>query len=513
MTTDIKATNKRIAQNTLTLYVRMLITMVVGLYTSRVVLQTLGVSDYGVFNVVGGIIGMLGYINNLFASGVSRFLTIGLGENNQEKLKLTFSTSVFLTILTALLVLIAGETIGVWFVNNHLNINPDRIVAVNWVYQCALASSVLTVAQAPFTASIISHEKMNVYAYMSIFDAAMKLLIVYLLLIIRNDKLITYSILLFIINTLDIVIYRAYCIKYFEECKPSIKFDKTVLKGMLSFSGYNMLGSLSAVCMNYGINIVINIFFGTIVNAARGVATQVGNIIQQLYSNFQLAGRPQVMKYYAQGDFDNMFRLMYNNGKYCAFLLLCPIIPICFFIDGLLELWLTEVPEYTADFLKLSILYIFFRSLDEPLTVAIHAVGKMKLPNLTSATLNMIILPFAYVIYMLGGSPLWGAALLAMFVPLCTMINFGILYKYINFPWKTYIKNVFSPVVRIAVLASILPTILYFINPNTIWTSLLFPVISGINVCIIVFCFGLSKTMQKKILKSIKQKFLKNNQI
>ena len=491
--------NKRIAKNTLLLYIRMLITMAVGLFTSRVVLQTLGVSDYGVFNVVGGVIGMLGYVNTLFASGVSRFLTIGLGENNPLRLKLTFSTTVVLTLFTALLVLLLGETIGLWFVNTHLNIDPARMEAVNWVYQCALISSALTIAQAPYTASIISHERMNIYAYMSIFDSVMKLVIVYLLLIVNYDKLITYAIFLLVINIIDILIYRFYCIRRFQECKPSLKFDKTILKEMLSFSGFNMIGSLSAVCMNYGVNIVINIFFGTVINAARGVATQVGNVIQQLYSNFQLAGRPQVMKYYAQGDLQNMFNLMCNNGKYCALLLLCPIIPILVYVDGLLDIWLTEVPEYSAGFVRLAVLYTFLRSLDEPLTVGIHAVGKMKLPNVTSASLNMMILPLAYIIYKMGGSPLWGAILLAAFVPFCTVINFWILKKYIDFPWKMYIRRVFLPVCYIGVISSILPlTLLHFV-PQNVWTCILCTTLSGINVCLFVFVLGLSKQKQKEI--------------
>lgn len=481
----------------------MLITMVVGLFTARVVLSVLGVSDYGVFNVVGGVIGMLGYVNTLFASGVSRFLTIGLGENKPSKLKLTFSTTVVLTLFTGLLVLLLGETVGLWFVNTHLNIDPSRIEAVNWVYQCALLSSVLTIAQAPYSASIISHERMNIYAYMSIFDAIMKLVIVYLLLIVNYDKLITYAIFLLLINTIDVVIYRLYCICRFQECKPSLKCDKHILKEMLSFSGFNMIGSLSAVCMNYGVNIVINIFFGTIINAARGVANQIGNVIQQLYSNFQLAGRPQVMKYYAQGDMQNMFNLMCNNGKYCALLLLCPIIPILVFVDGLLDIWLTDVPEYSAGFVRLAILYTFLRSLDEPLTVGIHAVGKMKLPNMTSASLNMMILPIAYIIYKMGGSPLWGAALLAAFVPLCTIINFWILKKYIDFPWKMYLKRVFIPVGYIAVVSSILPiTLLRFVTQN-VWTCILCTMLSGVNVCLFVFVLGLKKQKQKEVFNII----------
>lgn len=320
--------NKRIAKNTIYLYLRMLLTMSVGIYTSRIVLKTLGVSDFGVYNVMGGVIGMLGYVNTLLAGGTSRFLTIGLGEGNPAKLKLTFSTTFVLTMLTAGLVIVLGETIGLWFVNNYLNIAENRMEAANWVYQCALISSALTITQSPFTASVISHEKMSIYAYMSILDALMKLGIVYMLLAFDFDKLKLYAFLMLVVNFIDIVIYRTYCIRKFAECAFSLKFDTDTFKKMFNFSGWNMLGSLSAVLMNQGVSIILNIFFGTVINAAKGVSNQVNNIVQQLYSNFQLAARPQIMKYYAQRQYDEMFKLMTNASKYCAFLLLCIIVPL-----------------------------------------------------------------------------------------------------------------------------------------------------------------------------------------
>lgn len=500
---EVASNNKRIAKNTVYLYLRMVLVMAVGFYTSRIVLKTLGVSDYGVFNVVGGVIGVLGYVNTLLAGGTSRFLTIALGENNFPKLKLTFSTMFVLTMIVALLVIILGETVGLWFVNNYLNIELNRMDAVNWVYQCALFSSALTIAQSPFAASIISHEKMNIYAYMSFFDVIMKLVIVYLLVIFDYDKLKVYAVLLFLVNFLNIVIYRVYCIRQFKECELSFKFDRNIFKEQLTFSGWNMLGSLSAICINYGINIVINIFFGTIVNAARGVANQVSNIVQHLYSNFQLAGRPQVMKYYANKQYPEMFQLMCNNGKYCALLLICPIIPVFIYTDELLGVWLTEVPQYSTGFVRWALLYTLFRSFDEPLSVAIHAVGKMKIPNLTCALLNLSILPLAYIIYRQGGSPLWGAILLAVFVPICSIINFWILKKYIDFPWTMYVKKVYMSVAFITAISLILPIVLRFFISQNIWTTLACTVVSGLYVMVVVFILGLSKQKRKMIVQTV----------
>ena len=509
MSTQSSDNNKRIAKNTVFLYFRMLLSMGVGLFTSRVVLQTLGVSDYGVYNVMGGIIGMLGYVNTLLAGGTSRFLTIGLGENNPPKLKLTFSTTVVLTMFTALLVIILGETIGLWFMNTHLNIAADRMYAAQWVYQCALISSALTITQSPFTASIISHEKMNIYAYMSIFDVVMKLLIVYMLLIFDYDKLIVYSILMLAVNFLNIVIYRSYCVHSFEECKFSLKFDKQIFKRMFSFSGWNMLGSLSAVLMDQGVSIIINIFFGTVINAAKGVANQVNNIIRQLYSNFQLAARPQIMKYYAQGEFDEMFKLMTKASKYCAFLLICIVVPVIVNVDGLLHIWLVEVPDYCVAFIRLTLLYTLFRAVDEPLTAGIHAVGKMKLPNMTTAIINMLVFPMTWLVCKLGGSPITANVIFVVDAPIILMIDLWILRKYIKFPVAVFLKSSVAPVLGFFTLSLSLPIVLVLVLPNTALYCIVSSVISLIFTVCVIYFMALPKDMRDKIQTMVKNKYLK----
>lgn len=244
---DYSSNNKRLAKNTLFLYLRMILTMAIGLYTSRIVLKTLGVSDYGVYNVTGGLITLLAYVNTILAGGTSRFLTIALGQKDLAKLKLTFSTTVTLSLVSSVIVLVLGETVGLWFVNTHLNIDSSRMEAANWVYQCALLSATLTITQMPFSASLISHERMNVYAYMSILDVIMKLLIVYVLLFFNVDKLKLYATLMLCVNFLNILIYRWYCIKRFEECSMQFGFDKNLFKNMFAYSSWNMIGSLSTI--------------------------------------------------------------------------------------------------------------------------------------------------------------------------------------------------------------------------------------------------------------------------
>ena len=346
--------NKRLAKNTVYLYLRMILTMAIGLYTSRVVLKTLGVSDYGVYNVTGGLITMLTYVNTILAGGTSRFLTIALGKNNPKELKKTFSTTITLAMASALLVLLLGETFGLWFVNTQLNIDPMRMEAANWVYQCALLSAALTITQSPFSASIISHERMDVYAYMSIFDVTMKLLIVYALVMFDFDKLKLYALLMLGVNFLNILIYRTYCIRKFKECTMHFSFDVQLFKSMFSYSSWNMIGMFSVFLIDQGLNMVV----------------------RQLYSSFQTPCRPQIMKYYAAGEIKEMQGLMCNNSKYCSFLLLCVIIPLSVNIKGLLGIWLVEVPEYTVGFVRFIFAVSLINAMIEPLLMGIHAVGR-----------------------------------------------------------------------------------------------------------------------------------------
>lgn len=505
MSDNNQSNNKRIAKNTMFLYIRMILMLAVGLYTSRIVLKVLGVSDFGVYNVMGGVIGMLGYVNALLAGGTSRFLTVGLGENNPAKLKLTFSTTVTLTIITSLLVLLLGETIGLWFVNNHLNIAAERMEAANWVYQCALISSALTITQSPYAASVISHEKMNVFAYMSIFDVVMKLLIVYVLLVFDTDKLELYAILMLGVNFLDILLYRVYCIRNFKECAFSLKFDKVIFKQMFAFSSWNMLGSLSAILMNQGVAIILNIFFGTVVNAAKGVSNQVTNYVQQLYSNFQLAARPQIMKYYVQQKYDEMFALMCNTSKYCGFLLLCIIVPLLVNIEGLLHIWLFEVPDYSVAFIRLTLIYTLFRAIDEPLTSGIHAVGKMKLPNMTTAVINALVFPLTWLICKLGGSPITANVIFVIDAPIVLAIDLWMLKRFINFPIKKFVVQSIVPVVKVLCISLIIPIVILLITPSTPLFALLNSFISFVYVVAVIY-FVLPEDLRSKTLTVVKSK-------
>lgn len=483
----------------------MILVMAVTLYTSRVILKTLGVSDYGTYNVLGGIIGMLGFFNTILSGSTSRFLTIELGKGDMRSLKNTFSMTNTLCLIAVVFFLFIGETVGLWFVNTHLNIDPARMGAANWVYQCALISASLTVLQTPYTASVIAHEKMSIYAYMSIFDVVMKLLIVFVLQIINEDKLILYSILLLFVTILDIVIYRVYCLRNFEECNFSFYYEKKKFRDILSYSGWNMIIVFANMLNNYGLNILLNIFYGTVVNAARGLALQVSNVANQLYANFQTASRPQIMKYYVQEKKDEMSRLISNTSKFSGYLVLCLIIPVCFNINGLLSIWLEEVPEYTNWFVCIIMLTTFCAAIDGPVGMGIQAVGKMKLPNLTVSMLYIAVFPIGYVAMKLGAGPVISYVVYVVISPLILLADLIILRHYTGFSIRQYMQNAILPIIRVSIL-SIIPTffIFRFLRNDSVLTTLSSTVLSFFFVGLVIFFFGISKSTREKTIQKIK---------
>lgn len=511
MSTQTSDNNKRIAKNTVYLYFRMMVTVLVSLYTSRVILKTLGVSDFGVYNVMGGIIGMLGYVNSLLAGGTSRFLTIGLGKNDMPRLKMIFSTSYTLCVTSSVLILLLGETIGLWFVNTQLNIDPLRMEAANWVYQCALFSSALTVVQTVFTASIISHEKMSIYAYMSILDVVFKLGIVFMLLWFDFDKLKLYALLMFVVNTMVFSIYYLYCKLNFEEIRTKLSLNRDLFKEMFSYSSWNMIGGFSGVLNNYGINILLNIFFGTIVNASRGVALQVNNLVQQFYSNFQMASQPQIMKYYAQGKIADMSHLIVNNSKYCSLILLCPIIPIFIYVDKLLFIWLGQVPDYSSSFVRITLIYTFLCSIDAPVGMGIHAVGKMKLPNCTTAIVNFLNFPIVYMVIKLGANPIVSYCFTLTALPINLCIDLLILRRYTGFSITTFIKKTLVPIAYITMVGLLVPMSISFLLPDTILLTIVKCILSAVYIAIVIFFLGLSESMRNKVLIKLKVKHENNS--
>ena len=398
--------NKTIAKNTIFLYARMLLVMVVGLYTSRIVLRELGVTDFGIYNVVGSIVTSLSFLSVSLISGTSRYFAFYIGKNDVKELHKYYKLSVTCFILLSVIILIIAETIGLWFINTQLTINNERMTAANWVYQFSVISFILSILANSSRSIIISYEKMSVYAYIGVVQALLKLLIAYLLIVSTWDKLIFYSFLLLLVSFLDFIFYVIYSnMKYPLICKYSFYFEKKSFKEFVSYSGWILFGTLSEVFRGQGINVLLNIFFGPVVNAARGISYQVRAAVLQFVDNFSMAARPQITKHYAAGDFLAMKDLVYSASRLCYYLVLALSVPIIIQMPYVLKLWLGEYPDYTVLFTRLVLIIILVESLASPLDTAIVASGKVKYFQVFTGGFLLLNLPFSYLALKFGYGP------------------------------------------------------------------------------------------------------------
>ena len=402
MATTQASSNRRIAKNTVALYLRMFLTMIVGFYTSRVVLNTLGVQDYGIYGVVGGVIAMMGFLNAAMAGATSRFLTFELGRGDSERLAKTFSSALIIHMGIALVVMVLGETVGLWFLCNKLVIPPSRMEAAHWVYQLSIMSSMIGITQAPYDASIISHEKMNVYAYVEILNSLLKLAIVYLLVLGHFDKLKLYAVLTLAVSVTIMLIYRVYCLRHFKETHFHWVWDKAILKPLLSFSGWNIYGNFGSIVYQQGTNFVINFFFGVIMNAAVNVGLTIANVVNSFASNVMIAFRPQIIKHYAQGDVKAMQDLTIIALKVILIIYALVAIPTFIESDDLLAIWLVKVPKYSNIFCRLLLISIFFEVMRYILIIDIHSSGNVKLVSAFSGTIMSLVPVITFFLFKLG---------------------------------------------------------------------------------------------------------------
>ncbi len=356
---DSISSNTRIAKNTLILYLRMILILCVGLYTSRIVLNTLGVEDYGIYNVVGGFVAFFSFLNGAMATATQRFITYELAQGNVERQINTFSTSVIIHFTIALLIVIAAETVGLWFVCNKLVIPEERFLAAIWVYQFSILTMFVSIVSIPYNAAIIAHEKMSAFAYISILDTVLKLVIVLLLTIVTFDKLVFYAALLFGISLLDRLIYGIYCKRHFAETRIKLIFDKKLFREMTNIAGWSLFGNIAGVFYTQGLNVLLNMFFGPVVNSARAIAVTIQGVVTGFVSNFQMALNPQITKSYAVGDLHRMHSLIFASSKYSFFLLLFIALPIMIETRTILTLWLKIVPIFKSS--KYSLIHSFIK--------------------------------------------------------------------------------------------------------------------------------------------------------
>lgn len=436
----------------------MLLVMAVTFYTSRVILEVLGAEDYGIYNVVGGIVTIMTFLNGALSASTSRFLTYELGKDNREQLHKTFSASLTLHICVALLVLILGETIGLWFFYEKLVIPEDRMIAAFWVFQFSIITTMVNFTQVPFNASLIAHENMSIYAFVGLYEALAKLAIVYLIYVSPIDNLIFYALLL-MLNTCCIqFFYCFYTSKKYDECHLSLVKDRKLYKTLLSYSGWDMFGGLAVVCQGQGINIILNIFFGPIVNAARAIAVQVQGGVQVFVQNFLVAVRPQVVKNFAENNIEKMYSLTFNAAKYSYILMLALVLPICFEIDFILKLWLADkAPSDTKIFVIILLVTYLMETFHLASLMSYHAIGKIKLGNIVGGTIMILALPLSYVVLKFG-APAY-SVFIVIFAMNLTQMFWGwiVVHRYVPFSYEYLIKKVYYPTIVITILSVIIP--------------------------------------------------------
>ena len=456
---DTSSANKRIAKNTLVLYVRMLFTMGISLFTSRVILQTLGVEDYGISSVVGGVISMFTFINAAMVSSTQRYLNFELVRGDANQLRSVFSTSLQIHALIALAIIVLSETVGLWFLNEKLVIPEARMTAAMWVYQCSILSCAVSIMSTPYNAVIVAHEKMSAFAYISILDVSLKLLVVYLLVVLPFDKLIILSILNLLVQLFIRYIYTLYCHRHFPESYFQFRFNKTLFKEMFGFAGWSFWGNLAAILYTQGLNMMLNIFFGPIVNAARGIAVQVQSAVQQFVGGFQTALNPQITKNYASNNLPQMHSLMFRSARFSFLLLFFLSLPVLMETNFILTLWLKTVPDDAVIFTQIMICISLIYTTANPCIIANQATGKVKIYQMVVGGILLLILPISYVVLKLG-APAYSVFIVHFCIEsLAQFSRMYMLRKLIHLPLWQYMKNIYIPIVSTVVIAIILPLV------------------------------------------------------
>lgn len=509
---EITSNNKRIAKNTLLLYFRMLFTMVVSLYTSRVVLQALGVEDFGIYNVVGTFVAMFSVLSGSLSAAINRFITFELGTGDNKKLKKVFSSAVTIQIGLFLVIVLFAETLGLWFLNHKMVIPIERIEAANWVYQFSILTFGINLISVPYNAAIIAHERMSAFAYISILEVLGKLFVAFSITISPIDKLILYGFLLMLIALIIRIVYGYYCKKNFEECTFCFVFDRSLLREMFGFAGWNMIGSSASILRDQGGNVIINLFCGPSVNAARGIAIQVSHVVQGFVTNFMTALNPQITKSYALGEHDYMITLVFQGARLSFYILLLISLPVILNVNYILSLWLGVVPEHTTNFVQLTLIFAMSESLANPLITAMLATGKIRNFQIVVGGLQLLNLPISYFFLHMGYAPECVFIVAVVISICCEMARIYMLRGMIKLPVREFLYRVYFNVITVAIIASILPYLVVrgieenFLN--LILTSLLCVICTIISI-LYIGCGKNERTFVARKLQDITNKLLK----
>lgn len=507
MPTEYTENNKRILKNSIMLYFRTFVILVISLFTSRIVINTLGIVDYGIYNVVAGVVAMMTLLNTSMSGTIQRFLNYAEGREDIELQIKTFNSAFLVYLILCAIFVFLAETIGLWFLNNKLIIPADRMNTANWVYQFVIISSAVSFMSNPYNAVIISHERMNIYAYVSIIEASLKLLSAVLLMIIKTDKLFIYSVFMMSIAIVNTSMYRIYCKRHFVESHIIFAFDKQLFKQIFTFSGWTLFGSGSDMVKDQGGNILLNLFFTPAVNASRGVAMQINAISTQFFSNFYTAVKPQIVKYYAQKDEEHLFDLVIRSSKFSFYLIMLVAIPITFEAPFLINLWLGNVPEYAVSFFRLTILASAFSAISSPLMTTANATGKIVLYQTSIGCLKLLNLPISYIFLKLGYPPTSVFVIAASISALCLFARLLIVqYLLPSFPARQFINDVLLRVFCVATIAIIPLMILKGICNEGITSSISIIAMSIILSVLSIITLGINKNEKQHIINTVRSK-------
>lgn len=496
--------NKRIAKNTAMLYIRTMFVMVVTLFTSRVILRTLGVEDYGVYQVIGGLVAMFSVISNALSSAISRFITYEIGKGNKERLRKIFSSSVIIQILMSIIFLIIAESIGGWFLHSKMQIPDGRMFAAEWVLHCTLITFCINLISVPYNACLIAHEHMKAFAYVSVLDAVMKLSISYAIDISPFDHLISYVILLMTLSICIRYIYARYCHKHFEESRGRIVFDKSLFKEISGFAGWNFFTNAASVFNNQGVNMLINVFFGVTVNAARGIAQQVEHAVINFVGSFTTAINPQITKSYAAGEMDAMYRLICRGAKFSYLAMLFFALPIMFEAEIILKTWLVKVPDYSVDFVRFAMVLGLQDCLGKACYTASIATGKMKRYAAIYTPVAILEFPLVWIAFKLGADVIWAYYLYIVVRSLCLIVRLYLLKDLLDFNPMTFVKEVYARIALNTALA-VIPSFLVIQTIPEGYLRLVLNLFVGCSsVAIASFFVGLTKVERNVIMSKVK---------
>lgn len=502
--------NKRIAKNTFLLYVRMLFMLIINIYASRKVLEFLGIIDFGIYDIVAGFISMFTLIGGTMTTATNRFFSIELGKPNEGNIKKTFSTAVIIHLLLGILIFIFAETLGVWFLNSCLQIPPDKIFSANWVFQISLIAFIINVINVPYNATIIAYERMHVFAYVSIVEATLKLgAIITLSLFDSSSRLIIYASSITAIAIIIRIIYIHYCKSNFPNCKWDWQFNRKIAYSMFSFVGWNLIGSTASIAKDQGVNIILNLFFGVAINAARGIASQVYNAISGFVTNFQMAINPQIIKSYSAGDTVSMFNLAFKGSKLSFFLMMILTLPIILKTPFILELWLSQVPKYADVFLRIILLTALIDSLSGPLITLMHASGKIRDYQIIVGGIQLLTIPIVYIFLKLGYPSYWAFVITFIISLISLVARIILLHKIVDLPIKYFIQNTLWKCFIVFLVSSIIPCYQHIYLTEDLVSTIGICFTSLICSLITIYTIGLEKGERTFINQKLRKGFCK----